>query len=933
MEPAVPFALLGVVQLLALAGWLGLAAAALFPRLWRPATPVFVAGALMLAVAEGFTVADFGAASSRLIPVLRAVGFALLALGLAAGVPQPRTLRAAPSVAPAGVLGVVAPLGAQVAAAVASGIAGMVAAAAALRGGTSRGERRDPQLGWLLAGALGLAAAAALVGAGARTSSTMATLELALRAASSLMVFAACGWLARGSVLAKVVVAILVGVVVMAAGAVGVVGTSVADAVTGQQAAASLKAAVGERLAIQATAGQALDQAGLVNICVQKASASGCGALLQTLAVQPAYFAAVIDRRHAAQLIVDVHDRVGPAGTLALRVLAAEPAVTQALLPTGVCATAVALLPTEPPALTAIGITPGPNGCTPSKAGGVYAGVYAIRFTDADAATIRSQIAYDVTFLADGQVLATDLPGDQRPAILAAAATLGSHALPAGGVTVLGQGSAPTVSFVPLLDGGPDDTQVGVLAVSQPAAQLIAPERSVLRRLFLTSVLVLLAAAAFAFLLGRRVVDPVRKLTLAARQVRRGDLEVTSGVAGRDEVGALSRAFDAMTASLRGMTADLRSAAAAEAALRLRLQTVLDSMADGLVTADSAGRVSSLNPAAAALLDSEPAQVLDRPLLEVVDVRDAAGAPLLQAGADSLEADGALHRADGRPVPVRVAVTPLVGAVGEQPGVLVVLRDTTRDREVERMKTEFLANVSHELRTPLTPIRGYSELLARRKGLAAKETAEFLGVIHSSSLRMQRVVDLLVDVAALEAGRIEPVRRPVRVGAFADECLARWRARWPERAADFRRRIAAGLPEVDIDPGWIGKALDELADNAVKYTPDRTPITIVAADAGGRRVHIGVRDAGPGIALDTLPGLFADFSQADASETRRVGGLGLGLSFVRRLAEGFGLGYTASSEPGRGSEFALELPTVRPASRGRHRAPPRRRAVGTRGTR
>jgi signal transduction histidine kinase len=136
-----------------------------------------------------------------------------------------------------------------------------------------------------------------------------------------------------------------------------------------------------------------------------------------------------------------------------------------------------------------------------------------------------------------------------------------------------------------------------------------------------------------------------------------------------------------------------------------------------------------------------------------------------------------------------------------------------------------------------------------------------------------------------------------------------WKERYPERAGDLKKRAATRLPAVAIDPRWVGRALDELADNAVKYTPAKTPITLVAALADdGRRVRISVRDAGPGFDPDLAAELVGDFSQADASETRHIGGMGLGLGFVNRVAERFGLELAVSAEPGKGAEFALLLP-------------------------
>jgi PAS domain S-box-containing protein len=340
-----------------------------------------------------------------------------------------------------------------------------------------------------------------------------------------------------------------------------------------------------------------------------------------------------------------------------------------------------------------------------------------------------------------------------------------------------------------------------------------------------------------------------------------------------------------------------------DTSIRVRLQTVVSSMTDGLLTTGPDGRVTTANTRALDLIGRSERDVLGRPLAEVADVRDAAGTALL-AGRDRLEADAALHRPDGTELAVRVAVAPLEDGGGQ----VVLLADRTREHEIERMKTEFLANVSHELRTPLTPIRGYAELLSRNPHLSSARAQEFLGEILSSTARLSRAVDLLVDVATLEAGRVTPVRRTVPVDAVIGERLAAWKLRFPERAADLRRRVQAGLPDLDVDPYWLDKALDELMDNAVKYSPAGSTITVAAAAAGDGMVRLSVRDKGPGVDTSRLAELLGDFSQADGSETRSNGGMGLGLGFVRRVAEPLGMTVTVSARPGGGSEFALDVP-------------------------
>ena len=343
-----------------------------------------------------------------------------------------------------------------------------------------------------------------------------------------------------------------------------------------------------------------------------------------------------------------------------------------------------------------------------------------------------------------------------------------------------------------------------------------------------------------------------------------------------------------------------------EGALRSRLEVVLGAVSDGVIATDGTGVVTSANPEALRLLAASIGDVVGRPLRAVVRLRRTDGTPLRVRPGSSTDAWLAVAR---RQVPVRVSSVPLPGT----DGAVVTLTDRSRDSEIDRLKTEFLANVSHELRTPLTPIKGYAEMLARRPGIGESQVRVFAEEILVATERMDRIVALLVDVAALDAGRVRPAVCSLPVGTLLAPALESWRARWPDRAADVRQGIAAGLPDVDVDPDWIRKALTELVDNAVKLTEPGDAVVIRADLVPGRRrrVRVTVCDAGPGLEPERVAELLGDFSQADASETRRFSGLGLGLGFVRRVAERFGIGLSVAVTD-RGSEFGLDLPEARP---------------------
>jgi signal transduction histidine kinase len=275
-------------------------------------------------------------------------------------------------------------------------------------------------------------------------------------------------------------------------------------------------------------------------------------------------------------------------------------------------------------------------------------------------------------------------------------------------------------------------------------------------------------------------------------------------------------------------------------------------------------------------------------------------------------ANVSLERAGGEAVPVALTTALLRDEEGEIAGGVAVVRDMTREREIERMKSEFLSNISHELRTHLTPIKGYAEILGRKE-LAPEKAKKFVTGILESTDRLERIVALLVDFAAMEAGRLSPRAAPVDMA----EMLAQLGEEWARRSKrhEVVVDVKARLPKAFGDARLIRRSLEEVIDNAVKFSPQGGTIRLEARGAsnggGGRRaVLVSVSDQGIGIAPEEIPQIFSDFHQLDGSETRPYGGLGLGLAFVARIIETHGGSVEVESEPERGTRFTITLPAA-----------------------
>ena len=471
-------------------------------------------------------------------------------------------------------------------------------------------------------------------------------------------------------------------------------------------------------------------------------------------------------------------------------------------------------------------------------------------------------------------------------------------------------------AFAPLLDQNDVPVDDAILALSFPARVVSGTREEVTRILFLVAMGIGAVALLLAWLSGRRITRPIQRLTAAAGAVREGDLSARAEVGGEDEVGQLGETFNEMTAALLRNTNDLRAAAVQEQELRARIETIIQSMADGLVAVGPDHRILTFNPQAEELTGIEASEAVGKPVTEVIDARDTHGRrfplPIYDLAEGSV--DGIfLEKEGGDRVPVAVDSAILKGPDGEPAGGVAVLRDMTREREVERMKSEFLSNISHELRTPLTPIKGYAEILGHRE-VPTDKTKQFAGGILESTARLERIVELLIDFSALEAGRLPPRTKPIDVGGIVEELAddVRKRAKDHEIVVDVKSR----LPKVVGDERLLRRSLEEVLDNAVKFSPHGGTIRLEAKGASssnGRRsrsVQITVSDEGIGIAPEDLSKIFSDFHQLDGSATRTYGGLGLGLAFVQRIVEAHQGSIDVSSQPDKGTRLTISIPAA-----------------------
>lgn len=336
------------------------------------------------------------------------------------------------------------------------------------------------------------------------------------------------------------------------------------------------------------------------------------------------------------------------------------------------------------------------------------------------------------------------------------------------------------------------------------------------------------------------------------------------------------------------------------------LHAIMAGMEDGVLVSDHRYCITLVNPALLQTfgLKAEPT---GQTVLSTLRL------PILQTMLEGVLQDGFPQQAEvempsrGEPVQLVISAAPLRDAAG-RPRALVVVRDVSRLRRLEEMRSELVANVSHELRTPLSIFHGYLENLLETPDLVSGEVQSSLTVMRKHSLRMNSLVEDLLTLARLESGRdlLEP--EPIDVPAFLAETLEDWRPK--AGAREIRMELAApdALPEPMVDARRLHQVLANLLDNALKHTPSGGTVTL-RAEAGERCVEISVEDTGAGIPPADLPHIFKRFYRADKARSRELGGTGLGLAIVKHIAQAHGGSVRAESDWGRRTRVTLRFPT------------------------
>jgi NtrC-family two-component system sensor histidine kinase KinB len=414
----------------------------------------------------------------------------------------------------------------------------------------------------------------------------------------------------------------------------------------------------------------------------------------------------------------------------------------------------------------------------------------------------------------------------------------------------------------------------------------------------------------FSLFLSMLISRPVTELKEAVLHIAQGDYEVQVPVRGTGELAVLATQFNLMAEKLRQCHAMNIDEIIAE---KRKSEAIIQSVDDGLIVVDENLLVSAINPKAASIFGANKDECLGRHILNVVREERlfdfiqkslvSGTSPKIHEGEDVIigtTGDGSQY--------LQFSIIPMQSSAAETQGVILLLRDITRLHELDRLKSEFVMTASHELRTPLTSIGMSVDMLLESAApkLTDKEK-ELLTVCHEEVQRLRALVNDLLDLAKIEAGKLELAFEPVSPGLLCGQAVAIMKTQAETRNLELTLAVPADLPEVLADPTKIEWVLVNLLGNAIRYTQPGGHIGLKGERVGGQ-VHFSVSDDGEGVPYKLQSRIFDKFVQVKRAGSPE--GSGLGLAICKEIVRAHRGTIWVDSTPGHGSTFTFTLPLV-----------------------
>ncbi|MGF1489927.1 MAG: ATP-binding protein [Prochloraceae cyanobacterium] len=412
----------------------------------------------------------------------------------------------------------------------------------------------------------------------------------------------------------------------------------------------------------------------------------------------------------------------------------------------------------------------------------------------------------------------------------------------------------------------------------------------------------------FSLLLSNRLVKPLREMILATGKIAEGNYDVAVNVRSQDELGRLGKEITLMSQKLKAFH-DLNVGKVINE--KQRSEAIIESISDAIVVVDAEYKIIAINPIAADLTNTNSKLAIGNHFLDVINhqelykyikkTAETGRSPEIEDKKDILS----LERGD-RVRYYKFTITPVTTTEGNQLGVILLLQDITKLKEIDQLKSEFVATASHELRTPLTGMSmSLNLLLEAAANKLNRREIELLKTAEEDVERLRSLVNELLDLSKIESGKIEMDFDSVEIKNIAAKVIDKFQVQAEDKEVAIEANFNREIPKVKADPNKIAWILTNLISNALRYSDRGGKITVGAKNRGSW-VDVFVADNGAGIAPEYQSKIFDKFVQVKTEKD--LGGSGLGLAICKEIVTAHGGKIWVTSEPGEGSTFTFTLP-------------------------
>lgn len=448
----------------------------------------------------------------------------------------------------------------------------------------------------------------------------------------------------------------------------------------------------------------------------------------------------------------------------------------------------------------------------------------------------------------------------------------------------------------------------GVIVVKASLLPVYRNVNSVMKLFIIAGLIALVVSITLALFLARTLTRPIAQIDEQTTKIASGDYSMVNHIYGSDELGHLAQSVNELSTRVEESTETVN-------AERNRLDSVLTHMADGVLAANRRGEITIINQAAADFVGIERESALGK---NVIDLLGLQGKKTLRDILENLDDFRIDLSDDSKDILIQAYVSLIKRQSGFISGLVVVLHNITEQQRIDSERRMFVSNVSHELRTPLTSVRSYVDALAEGAINDPEMAQNFLGVVQDETQRMIRMINDLLALSRLDQGTMDVRLEVVNLNSLFNFVLNRFdmiiendakNADTPNKNYNIQREFTNEDVWVEVDPDKFTQVLDNIMNNAVKYSPDGGTITARLIKTKTRAI-LSISDQGLGIPRKDLDNIFNRFFRVDKSRSRAQGGTGLGLAISKEVVERFNGRIWVDSVENRGSTFYISLAYV-----------------------